>query len=86
MVKIHFDSIPFAGKTDLQMFKIHSRGDQPPRLDHPPLSDGGWDVIQRCWEREALKRPGMKDVTKNIMALSQDPTTEMVRTVFFYQQ
>ena len=79
--------MPYAGKTDLQIFSLHFRGEQPPRLDHPPLSDGGWDVIQRCWGREALKRPRMKDVAK---VLSRDPTTEMVRIVtsteFFYDQ
>jgi len=47
-------------------------------------------MIQRCWEKEALKRPRMKDVTKNMVVLSQGPTIEMVRIVTstecFYEQ
>jgi len=80
--KIHYDSVPFADKLDLHIFGLHLRGEQPPRLNHPPLSDRGWDLIQRCWEREPLKRPKMKDITKNMIALSQGPTTEMVGIVF----
>ncbi|KAF8325732.1 kinase-like domain-containing protein [Amanita rubescens] len=76
--EIHYDSVPFAGKTDLQILGLHDRGEQPPRPHHPPLSDGVWDMIQRCWGRDALKRPRMKDITKNMTLLSQDTTTEML--------
>ena len=79
--QIHYDSVPFAGKTDLQILGLHARGEQPPRPNHPSLSDGAWDMIQRCWGRDALKRPRMKDITKYMILLSQDPTTKMVRIV-----
>ncbi|KAF8344541.1 kinase-like domain-containing protein [Amanita rubescens] len=79
--EIHYDSIPFAGKTDLQIVGLHFRGEHPPRLNDPPLSESAWSMIQRCWEREALRRPRMKDVTKNMIVSSQGPTTEEVRNL-----
>jgi len=69
--KIYYDRIPFAGKSDLQILSLVSRGIRPPRLDDQPLSDGAWDVIQRCWVREPLKRPRMNDVVESMMAMSQ---------------
>lgn len=54
--------MPFAGKQDIQILTLVSRGILPPRLDEPPLSDRAWSVIQSCWMRQASKRPRMKDV------------------------
>ncbi|KAF8339497.1 kinase-like domain-containing protein, partial [Amanita rubescens] len=64
--EIHYDSIPFSGKQDIQIMTLVSRGALPPRLDEPPLSDLTWNMIQRCWERKASKRPRIKDVTKSM--------------------
>ena len=60
--KIYYDAIPFAGKTDIQIMRLHSRGAQPPRLDSPHLSDDTWRLILDCWEREALIRPDIQYV------------------------
>ena len=46
--------------------KLHSRGAHPPRLDFPPLNDETWELIRRCWVREASKRPGIEEVTKRM--------------------
>ena len=48
-----------------------TRGNRPPRQDEPPLSDGVWELIQQCWVMEPPKRPGMRDVAEQIMAISQ---------------
>ncbi|KAF8339447.1 kinase-like domain-containing protein, partial [Amanita rubescens] len=69
--EIYYDSIPFAGKTDMQILTLVSREVLPPRLDGQPLSDEAWDVIQRCWVREPLKRPRMNDVVESMIAMSQ---------------
>ena len=54
-----------------------SRGKRPPRQDEPPLSDGAWELIQQCWVTEPPKRPRMKDVADQMMAMSTSST--MVR-------
>ena len=46
-----------------------SRGERPPRLDEPPLSDWAWKLMQICWVREALKRPAMNDVVERMMTI-----------------
>ncbi|KAF8336184.1 kinase-like domain-containing protein [Amanita rubescens] len=68
--EIHYDSIPFAGKQDLQILTLISRGILPPRLDEPPLSDRAWNVIRCCWVREASERPRMKEITENMMSVT----------------
>ncbi|KAF8329633.1 kinase-like domain-containing protein [Amanita rubescens] len=67
--EIHYDSIPFAYRNDGQILALIFRGELPPRLDLPPLGDETWDVIQRCWMREAAKRPSMKDVLEHLTGL-----------------
>jgi hypothetical protein len=48
----------------MQILSLLSRGSHPPRLHEPHLSDGAWELIQSCWVREALKRPGIDEVMK----------------------
>ena len=55
----------------MQILTLVSRGVLPPRLEEQPLSDGAWDVIQRCWAREPLKRPTMNNVVESMTAMSQ---------------
>jgi hypothetical protein len=62
-LQIHYDTIPFADKTSMQILALLSRGSHPPRQPEPPLSDGAWELIQSCWVREASKRPGIEEVT-----------------------
>ena len=47
--------------------RLHSRKAQPPRLDSPPLSDEAWQLIRSCWAREASERPGIADVTRQMI-------------------
>jgi len=64
----------------MQILTLVSRGVLPPRLPEQTLSDEAWDLIQRCWVREPLKRPTMKEVTASMPveilqeALSPSPT------------
>ncbi|KAF8314396.1 kinase-like domain-containing protein [Amanita rubescens] len=67
--EIHYGTVPFARKSAVQIWKLVTRCVLPPRLDEPPLSDGVWDIIQRCWTRETSKRPKMRDVM-NLLHLS----------------
>ncbi|KAF8730338.1 hypothetical protein AX14_005639 [Amanita brunnescens Koide BX004] len=74
--EIHYDSIPFVGKTDKQIMKYLSRGAHPPRLPEPPLNDGAWELIRSCWVREASNRPRIEEVTKRMIRASPDPSYE----------
>ncbi len=48
-IKGHFQ---YTSDADLES---HYSGERPPRLNGPPLRDGTWDLIQRCWEEQPSK-------------------------------
>ena len=49
--------------------RLVSRGELPPRLNEPPLSNEAWNLIQRCWTREASKRPTMKRIAEKMVTI-----------------
>ena len=70
--QIHYNCIPFAGRSEGQiMFLVVIQDKRPHRQDEPPLSDGAWEVIQRCWAKEPWRRPRMEDVIGNLVVTSQ---------------
>ncbi|KAF8328945.1 kinase-like domain-containing protein [Amanita rubescens] len=69
--EIHYDSIPFAGRQDIQIMALVTRGGRPPRQNEPPLSDEAWELIQQCWVKEPPRRPRMKGVAEQMTAISQ---------------
>ncbi|KAF8676698.1 hypothetical protein AX14_004845 [Amanita brunnescens Koide BX004] len=64
--EIHYDTMPFARRKEIQIMKLVCAGDRPPRLDEPPLCDRAWHLIQWCWESEASMRPAIENVTKSM--------------------
>ncbi|KAF8333300.1 kinase-like domain-containing protein [Amanita rubescens] len=84
--EIHFDSRPFAGKHDIQIWTLISRGILPPLLHEPPLSDEAWDMIQRCWIRKPEERPRIEDVAQRMMALYQSAITPTNARNLFYSE
>jgi len=76
--------MPFAYRNDGQILALIFRGELPPRLDLPPLGDEVWDVIQRCWMREATKRPSITDVLKHLTGLCK-PQSSPPNTQTFYR-
>ena len=70
----------------MQIWNLIFRRTLPPRLDEPPLSDGAWDTIQRCWIRKPSERPRIKDVAQRMMALYRSAfATTNVRNPFYYE-
>lgn len=69
IVQIHYNQTPFAGEEDLRNKELVSKGELPPRLDEPPLSDGAWDLIQSCWIKQAADRPAIKEVLERMEAI-----------------
>jgi len=37
-------------------------GNRPGRPAHPSVTDGLWDLVERCWKREPECRPGISEV------------------------
>ncbi|KAF8344811.1 kinase-like domain-containing protein [Amanita rubescens] len=58
-----FDSIPFHGKTEIQIVRLVTNGKRPDRLESPSMEDDIWHLIQRCWESIPSKRSTIKDIT-----------------------
>ncbi|KAF8339467.1 kinase-like domain-containing protein [Amanita rubescens] len=48
-----------------------------PFADEQRLSDGAWDVIQRCWVRDPSKRPIMNKVVESMIAMSQSVSPQI---------
>ena len=44
-----------------------TRGERPPRLEEPSLTDDAWKLIQDCWSQEKIARPAMEDVVERLM-------------------
>jgi hypothetical protein len=61
-VQTFFDSTPFHGKNELQIFHLVTKGKRPVRLESPRMEDDTWNLIQRCWEPIPSKRLTIKDV------------------------
>jgi len=62
--EIYFGSLPFSGRNLYYISRKVKKGIRAPRLDNPPLTNGGWDVIERCWQQDPEKRPSMEEVMK----------------------
>ena len=43
-----------------------TRGERPPRLEEPSLTDDAWKLIQDCWSQEKIARPAMEDVVERL--------------------
>jgi len=69
--EIHYDTVPFAGSSKVQIMVFISRGVYPPRLIDPPLSDDEWGLIRHCWTKEPTQRPAIQDVLKSMYAWRQ---------------
>ncbi|KAF8332884.1 kinase-like domain-containing protein [Amanita rubescens] len=80
--EICYDSIPFAGKSDMQILTLIARGALPPRPPEQPWDDEAWDLIQRCWVRDPFRRPTMEEVTASILVeiLQETPSPSPTRS------
>ncbi|KAF8325731.1 kinase-like domain-containing protein [Amanita rubescens] len=80
--EICYDSIPFAGKSDMQILTLIARGVLPPRPPEQPWHDEAWDLIQRCWVRDPFRRPTMEEVTASILVeiLQETPSPSPTRS------
>jgi hypothetical protein len=64
ITQIHYDATPFGGLGPLPIIEAVTRGERPPRLDNPPLSDDAWNLVNQCWAQNKRLRPGIRDVVK----------------------
>src|SRR6266576_5546025 len=66
--QIHYDAVPFAGAKAIQIIKSVSRGQRPPRLQVPYLSDEAWKLMQYCWSKDKSTRPAIEDIVERVMS------------------
>ncbi|KAF8348429.1 kinase-like domain-containing protein [Amanita rubescens] len=59
--EIHFNSLPFGTNTFYAVQQV-KEGKHPPRKPNPPLEDEAWNLIERCWDQNPIKRPSIDDV------------------------
>ena len=84
IAQIHYGAVPFEGLAALPIIKAITRGERPPQLDNPPLNDGAWDLMHRCWAHDKRLRPGIRDVVK-IMKSWKRPSALSTSTSTFSQ-
>jgi len=61
IIQIHFNSLPF-GNNAFRVVQEIKEGKRPPRKPNPPLEDEAWNLIERCWDQDPIKRPSIDDV------------------------
>ena len=50
-----------------------TRGERPPRLNNPPLSDDAWKLMYQCWAHDKRLRPGITEVVETIESWKRPP-------------
>ena len=63
--------MPFPGKVEAAIIFSVFKNDRPARPNHPEVSDGVWDAIQRCWDRDPFQRMTADDVVDLLEAEMQ---------------
>lgn len=48
--------VPFPGILQIAAINRLVGGDRPRRPQHPELSDRVWNTIEKCWDRDPLRR------------------------------
>ena len=58
----------------MPIIRAVSRGERPPRLDSPPISDDAWKLMHQCWAPDKRYRPGIRDVVKIMKSWKRPPS------------
>ncbi|KAF8338411.1 kinase-like domain-containing protein [Amanita rubescens] len=69
-----FGTMPYQEENDSQIAKLVTSGVQPGRLSSPPMDDGIWDLIQRCWRYIPSERPTMEQIMLTHMTFAPLPS------------
>lgn len=60
---------PFADSPPTTVAVDVLSGKRPERPSHPSLTDELWNLIQRCWEQDPQRRPGISDVARHLKSI-----------------
>jgi len=52
------------------------QGERPPRPAHSDLTDGLWEVMQRCWDQDRYNRPPILEVSQALHSIVPSPTLQ----------
>lgn len=61
-LQIHFDSLPFGNNPFDAVRQVKYGNLRPPWMPNPSLEDEAWNLIERCWGQDPIKRPSIDDV------------------------
>ena len=68
--KVFAGRVPFADCPPTTVAVRVLLGQRPDRPEHPGLTDELWGMIRRCWEEDALRRPGSSEVVSHLRRAS----------------
>lgn len=55
--------VPFHDRQDVAaVITVITTNERPPRPAHQQLSDQLWEMIERCWQKDPLQRPAIREV------------------------
>jgi len=67
---------PFSQQTTLAAMVTIIQGERPPRPTHPTLTDGLWQLMQRCWDQDRYNRPPILEVSKALHSTTPSATLQ----------
>ena len=56
-------------------------GKRPERPNHPSITDELWDMIQRCWDQEPQRRPGISEVACHLRSIIRRNRTDYLHDI-----
>ncbi|KAF8716612.1 hypothetical protein AX14_012280 [Amanita brunnescens Koide BX004] len=59
---IFFDTVPFHGKSDIQILRLITKGVHPVRLKNPIMEEHIWNLVHGCWKSIPSERPTMEQI------------------------
>ncbi|KAF9641962.1 kinase-like protein, partial [Thelephora ganbajun] len=65
IVELYTGNIPFAGRQDLTVILMVTRGERPPKLVSAKalgLTPAVWELTKRCWHKKPAKRPDTPEI------------------------
>jgi len=71
--------LPFANSPPTTVAVDVLLGKRPERPNHPALTDELWDMIQRCWDQDSQRRPGISDVAHHLRSIVQQNREDYLR-------
>jgi hypothetical protein len=64
--KVFTGKVPFNSDKSVPAMVAIMNGERPPRPSHPTLTNGLWELMQKCWAQDVRERPQMTKVLTDL--------------------